>query len=143
MVAAKAVVKANPIIGSFNTSGLRSTKEARRETGGIFPFINPYAMVPGLAVGLIALNMPCDTNARVKASTSEITANSFTLHIDSWADTELYGAGSDSSGRLRFPVRNLLHAGGPRLGPVPAPQYAESDLQAVLPDHAKGGSVAL
>lgn len=50
-------------------------------------------MVPGLAVGLIALNMLCDANARVKAYTSEITANGFKLHLDSWADTKLYGAG--------------------------------------------------
>lgn len=50
-------------------------------------------MVPGLVVGLTTLDASCDANVRVKAYTSAIQRDCFTIHIDSWMNTTLYGAG--------------------------------------------------
>lgn len=50
-------------------------------------------MVPGLVVGLTAVDASCNANVRAKAYTSKIQRDCFTIHVDSWMDTKLYGAG--------------------------------------------------
>lgn len=86
-------VKRNPVIGTFHTNELRSWKEVRHNTSKVVTFAEKYAMVPGLVVGLTELDIYRDMNACAKAFTSKIQCDRFEIHLDSWGDTKLYGAG--------------------------------------------------
>lgn len=86
-------VKRNPVIGTFHTNELRSWEEVRHNTSKVVTFAEKYAMVPGLVVGLTELDICRDVNVRAKAFTSKIQRDQFEIHLDSWEDTTLYGAG--------------------------------------------------
>lgn len=92
-VAKNILQKNNPTIGTFHTGEVRSSKDACRETSKEITFAPGYAMVPGIVVGLTALDIDRDTISRVKAFTSEIQCVRFKIHLDTWIDTKLYSAG--------------------------------------------------
>lgn len=90
-MAAVEAVKVSHAIGGFSTVGIFSCNEIGHENSGTIYFPNQYTMVPGLVVGLRALNISCDRNARLKAYASEIRTDCFKIHLDSWMNTKLYG----------------------------------------------------
>lgn len=93
VVAVKAVAqKINPTIATFHTSEVRSSKEVR-ETSKVVFLTPAYTMVPGLVIGLTALDIGGDTIVRATAFASMIQRDRFEIHLDSWHDTKLYGAG--------------------------------------------------
>jgi FtsZ-binding cell division protein ZapB len=57
-------------------------------------FENEYPFPPVVVVWLSALAMDKRTNWRVKTYASQVTTDGFTLHIDTWGDSLLYGAES-------------------------------------------------
>lgn len=89
---AKVVVKTNPIIGAFKTSDVRSSQKTRQKVSKTISFANQYAKIPGLVVGLTAVDIFHDINIRVNAYPSEIRGDHFKINLDSWDDTKLHGA---------------------------------------------------
>ncbi|EON61917.1 hypothetical protein W97_01135 [Coniosporium apollinis CBS 100218] len=53
-------------------------------------FDPPYPSPPRVVVGLTSVDMYYGTNLRVKAYADNIAESKFRVHIDSWANTELY-----------------------------------------------------
>jgi hypothetical protein len=76
--------------GTFNTMEVRPWNEPRAANSKEIPFART---VPGVALGLTALDVSHAANVRIKAYADHITYQSFQLHMDSWADTVLYSAG--------------------------------------------------
>lgn len=50
-------------------------------------------MVPGVVVGLRAVDIGCHANIRVNAYPNEIQRDCFKIHLDTWQETTLYGGG--------------------------------------------------
>ena len=55
-------------------------------------FARPYLNLPQVVVWLSNLDMACSANWRVHVYTTDITKTGFTLNLDTWADSSLYGA---------------------------------------------------
>jgi hypothetical protein len=52
----------------------------------------PFEVLPSVVVWLSELDFANNANWRVRAYATEVTNQSFRIHIDSWADTTLYAA---------------------------------------------------
>lgn len=89
----KVVAKKTPTIGKFHTNELRSWKQVRHKTSKGVSFADKYSAPPSLVIGLTAIDVGHHANARVKSYTSGIQPDRFEIHLDSWEDTKLYGAG--------------------------------------------------
>lgn len=85
-------MKTNPSIGTFNTHELRDCQEVRQNTSKTVTFAKNYAIVPGLVVGLTMVDVSRKANVHVKAYHTSLERDSFTINLDSWADTKLFGA---------------------------------------------------
>lgn len=92
-IVVKAVAKKNPAIGTFHTNELRSWKEVWQKTSKVVSFANKYSAPPNLVVGLTAVDVGRNANVRVRSSTSGVQHDRFEIHLDSWEETTLYGAG--------------------------------------------------
>ncbi|KAJ9658043.1 hypothetical protein H2201_007938 [Coniosporium apollinis] len=55
-------------------------------------FSPPYKLPPRLVVGLTGIDVYYGTNLRVKAYADNVKESNFKVHLDSWADTQLYSA---------------------------------------------------
>lgn len=89
----KALVKRNPVIGTFGTSEIRSSQQPQQRNSKTVTFANKYAMVPGLVIGLTLVDIARDSNIRINAYASEIQSDKFKINLDTWDDTKkLYGA---------------------------------------------------
>ncbi|RPB08331.1 hypothetical protein P167DRAFT_359293 [Morchella conica CCBAS932] len=69
------------------------TTEMERFTRRV-SFEHEYSFPPVVVVWLSALAMDKRTDWRVKTYVSQVTTTGFTLHIDTWGDSNLYGAES-------------------------------------------------
>lgn len=74
------------------------TRTDRRGTGtpvsyaGKITFKRAYLSTPKVVVWLNIFDLGSKANWRVKTFATDVTANGFTIHIDTWSDTELYYA---------------------------------------------------
>lgn len=79
--------------GHFSTTDDHPRDKPKPQTSRKITFSKPFnGSPPKVIVWLNELNMSNKTNWRCKAYTSDITADSFIVHIDTWADTTLYSA---------------------------------------------------
>jgi len=76
--------------GTFATTDDHPWDKPQLQTSRYIKFAKPYAEPPKVVVWLNALDIDQSKNWRVKTYTSDIKADGFTLHIDTWADTILY-----------------------------------------------------
>ncbi|KAH8146566.1 uncharacterized protein LAJ45_09514 [Morchella importuna] len=67
-----------------------STSEATHERR--ISFVRPYDEPPEVVVWLSAFNMHPEKNWRVKSFASDVTTTGFTIHIETWGDSELFAA---------------------------------------------------
>lgn len=84
--------KSNPLIGTFHTNDVRSSPEVCHNFSKVVSFAQAYSMVPGLLVGLKALDIQPHTTVRATAFAGKIQRDRFEIHLDSWGDTILDGA---------------------------------------------------
>jgi len=80
--------------GLFNTQDVRLWNQPTQQTSKEIPFAKPFVAPPGLPIGLNSLDIDHNANIRAKAYASDVTKNSFVVHIDCWADTTLYSGGA-------------------------------------------------
>lgn len=78
--------------GEFNTLDDHHWTKPQTLTTRLINFPRRYPVPPKVVVWLTAFDMKHDKNWRVKTFATNITATSFTIHIDTWADTVLYSA---------------------------------------------------
>lgn len=78
--------------GLYDTEDDYPPSTPRRENTKRIRFPRPYLSPPEVVVWLSKLDMRRDRNWRLKAYATDITATGFTIHIDTWGDSELYGA---------------------------------------------------
>lgn len=55
-------------------------------------FDRPYASPPKVIVWLNQLDMAHNKNWRVEATATDVTADGFTIHLDTWSDSVLFSA---------------------------------------------------
>ena len=81
--------------GTFHTGEIRPWNAPQLENKKRITFATPFkdAQPPKIVCFLNLLDIDRNTNWRVKAYASDIDANGFTIHVDTWADTILYSAG--------------------------------------------------
>ena len=80
--------------GTFSTTEVRPWSKPRAETSKRIHFATPFSAPPRVVVWLNALDISHDHNCRIKAYASNVDAQGFTLHLDSWADTIMYSSGA-------------------------------------------------
>ena len=79
--------------GTFHTEQDHIAWNVRHLTSRKIVFGRPYETPPKIVVWLNALDLCRDHNERVMAFATDITTTGFTVHINSWDDTRLFGAG--------------------------------------------------
>jgi len=77
----------------FNTKEV-SSEVLRSTFSQYIIFSNPYTAPPRVVVGLYQINMSASRNIRIKTYANEVLPDRFLIHIDSWAGSILYSAGS-------------------------------------------------
>ncbi|KAG8755618.1 hypothetical protein FRC14_003804 [Serendipita sp. 396] len=65
----------------------------KRNHIGTVDFVGKLSKIPNVFVGINMLDVGCEANLRISAFVESITATGMTWHIDTWADTLLFGAG--------------------------------------------------
>lgn len=78
--------------GTFNTLDDHPWSKPQTLTTRLINFPHRYPVPPKVVVWLTAFDMKHDKNWRIKTFATNITATSFNIHIDTWADTVLYSA---------------------------------------------------
>lgn len=89
----RATTTPGPIIGSFYTSEVRPWNQPRADTSKQISFISPYSAPPGLPIGLNMLDIGNDAFIRIHSHSSNVKNDRFSININTWADTKLYGGG--------------------------------------------------
>ncbi|CAH0055465.1 unnamed protein product [Clonostachys solani] len=79
--------------GSWHTNDVRSWQKPEEKTSGRVNFSQKFSQVPKVTVSLRSVDTNKDYNTRVKVYTSDIDKTGFTIHADSWSNTQLYSAG--------------------------------------------------
>lgn len=78
--------------GTYSTEEDHSWLEPRKVNSRNVIFSRQYTTAPRVVVWLSQIDMRRDRNWRVKAYATQVTATGFTLHIDTWGDSELHTA---------------------------------------------------
>ncbi|KAG8898907.1 hypothetical protein FRB99_007067 [Tulasnella sp. 403] len=86
--------------GQFSTEEDHPWNNPKVETSRRINFSRSFVTPPKVIVFFTQLDLKNQTNWRAKTYTSEVDANGFTIHIDSWADTTLYSA---TAGWIAYP----------------------------------------
>ncbi|KUI72507.1 hypothetical protein VM1G_07813 [Cytospora mali] len=79
-------------VGQFSTQDDHPWDKPQTNTARHIKFERAYSAPPKVIVWLNKLDMARDKNWRVSATVTEIQADGFTIHIDTWGDTTLYSA---------------------------------------------------
>ncbi|KAF9069548.1 hypothetical protein BDP27DRAFT_1363247 [Rhodocollybia butyracea] len=109
--------------GTFNTMEDHDWTKPQKLTACKIVFPCHYTSPPAVIVFLTSMDIGYQKNLRVKTYTTDVQADSFTVHIDSWADTSIWSAGiawfaypkdkkNISSGT--YSTNDLGHANSPR-----------------------------
>ncbi|KAF8252548.1 hypothetical protein K440DRAFT_593990 [Wilcoxina mikolae CBS 423.85] len=116
--------------GQFSTTEDHPYNRPQPETSRRITFSRPFVTPPKVVVFLRELDMSKDRNWRVTTSASDINQGGFTIHINSWADTVLYGA---TAGWIAYPSdRKFVFSGSSNTGEK-RPWY--------VPQHKTSGSI--
>lgn len=96
-------------IGQFSTEDDHPWNQPQTQTSRQITFPRAFSSAPHVVIWLNKLDMKYDKNWRIKAYSTDISATSFTLHIDTWGDTVLYcGAAS----WIAYPSNKALVSSG-------------------------------
>jgi len=80
--------------GTFATTDDHPWNQPQAQTSRNIKFNKAYAEPPKVVCWINALDMDMNNNWRCKVYASDIKADGFTLHIDTWGDTKLYLGGA-------------------------------------------------
>ncbi|KAF8436674.1 hypothetical protein BGX38DRAFT_1214242, partial [Terfezia claveryi] len=80
-------------VGTFDTTKVYSPRNPQQLTYCKIVFKHPYEAPPKVVVWLNKLDLSQDNNGRIIAFATDISATGFTVHINTWHNTELYQAG--------------------------------------------------
>ncbi|GJE84074.1 H-type lectin domain-containing protein [Phanerochaete sordida] len=80
--------------GSYNTGEDRPSDTSQQSTSRRITFERRYIVQPKVTVWLTAVNCGPDKNPRVRVWADDITREGFTIHVDTWGDTDLWSAGA-------------------------------------------------
>jgi len=86
--------------GEFSTQDDHPWDKPQLKTSRRINFDRPYITPPKVIVFLKQLDLDKSKNWRVIANVSDIDANGFTIHIDTWGDSILYSA---TAGWIAYP----------------------------------------
>lgn len=78
--------------GGFSTTDDHPWDQPKQNTSRAITFARPYAAPPAVIVWLKLVDLDHTKTWRVSARASDVTGNGFTLHVDTWGDSVLYGA---------------------------------------------------
>lgn len=83
-------------IGSFNTLQCRpwDAKDSPAETSANVEFKTEFDVIPTIVVWLNWIDTNKDHDTSVKAYATDITANGFKIHVDTWGDCVMSSAGA-------------------------------------------------
>ncbi|KAJ3522525.1 hypothetical protein NM688_g8861 [Phlebia brevispora] len=80
--------------GHFCTQDDHPCDRPQTQTSRNITFARSYSAPPAVIVWLDHLDFDKNVNYRVKTYATDVTEHGFSLHIDTWWDTPLYGAGA-------------------------------------------------
>jgi len=113
--------------GQFSTTEDHPTYKPQPKTSRRITFARPFVTSPKVVVFLMELDMWNRSNWRVTTWAADIDQSGFTIHINSWADTILYGA---TVGWIAYPNdRKFVFSGSSNTGekrPWDHPQHKTS-----------------
>jgi hypothetical protein len=79
--------------GVYNTMETRPWNQPQLTQSKRINFATPFSAQPKVVTWLHSLDMDKSHNWRIRVYPSDIDANGFTIHADTWADSILYSAG--------------------------------------------------
>ncbi|KAE8149601.1 hypothetical protein BDV25DRAFT_140642 [Aspergillus avenaceus] len=79
--------------GTWNTMKVRSFDKPCRETKGSVDFTARFMSAPKVVVSLQCVDVSKEANFRANAFATDVDQWGFTIHADSWHDTEIYSCG--------------------------------------------------
>lgn len=80
--------------GRYTTTQDHPWSESQKSTSRRIAFAHPYATPPKVIVWLDAVDSGPGRNVRVRTWADQIDATGFTIHVDTWADSNLWSAGA-------------------------------------------------
>lgn len=82
----------NVASGTFSTDDIRPANKPQSENSATVKFAKKFENTPKLAMALSGFDYGCNRNLRLRLSTSGVTAEAVTWHLQSWADSVMYRA---------------------------------------------------
>jgi hypothetical protein len=79
--------------GMWNTMDVRPWHQPRHITEGRVNFSKEFKSVPTVTVSMCSADVSERANFRVKVYATAVDLKGFTVHADSWGDTQLYSCG--------------------------------------------------
>ncbi|KAI4255879.1 MAG: hypothetical protein L6R42_006513 [Xanthoria sp. 1 TBL-2021] len=84
--------QANVASGTFSTDDIRPANKPQSENSATVKFAKKFENTPKLAMALSGFDYGNNRNLRLRLSTSGVTAEAVTWHLQSWADSVMYRA---------------------------------------------------
>ncbi|KAI4279692.1 MAG: hypothetical protein L6R38_004970 [Xanthoria sp. 2 TBL-2021] len=82
----------NVASGTFSTDDIRPANKPQSENSATVKFAKKFENTPKLAMALSGFDYGNNRNLRLRLSTSGVTAEAVTWHLQSWADSVMYRA---------------------------------------------------
>ncbi|KAI0601735.1 hypothetical protein F4775DRAFT_539005 [Biscogniauxia sp. FL1348] len=79
--------------GMWNTNGIREWNKPQEKTSARIYFSKEFKSPPKVLVSMCSADLAKEHNFRVAVYPTDIDSRGFTVHANSWADTELYSCG--------------------------------------------------
>ena len=80
--------------GHFNTMDDHPWTQPKKSTTRTISFARPYSAPPNVVVWLESGDTGGAQNCRIVTKAENVTANGFTIHIDTWSDTKIWSSGA-------------------------------------------------
>ncbi|KAH6888402.1 hypothetical protein B0T10DRAFT_529464 [Thelonectria olida] len=80
--------------GKFSTNDIRPWNKPQAENAGVFNFPKAFSKAPKIIMAIDTLDYDHSRNLRVRLSTSSVTKEGVTWHLQSWWDSIMYAAGA-------------------------------------------------
>ncbi|KFA71792.1 hypothetical protein S40288_07429 [Stachybotrys chartarum IBT 40288] len=97
--------------GTWSTNDVRPWSQPRHQTEGRITFAEEFKSIPRVTTGITKLDISNQANSRVQVSVTDIDEKGFTIHADSWADTELYSCAVSCNTQLEDMSRTHQEGG--------------------------------
>ena len=80
------------VSGRFSTNDVRASSVPQQRNTGTARFSTPFKSVPRIMMALGELDYKCGVNLRCRLSTSFVTRETLTWHLQAWHDSVMYAA---------------------------------------------------